>query len=431
MTGRNPVYRRRTLSTIAACLSAALSLPALGACGPDTGSGDAALTMVAADYGSGADDDSQIYWDRTARAYEAKHPGITIDVKVCDWKVVDKKVADMVAAGDAPDIAQIGSYADYAEHDQLYSAEELLNISTQADFIGSLAEAGEVHHTQYGLPFVSSSRMFFYNKDLFRKAGLQKAPKTWDDVKADAEALKAAGVAIPYGLPLGPEESQAEALMWMLGNDGGYTNLSGAYTLNSVQNVQALQWVKDNLVEPGLTGPTAPAGTNRQEVFDAFLAGDAGMINGHPTLLAQAREKGIDVGAVPIPGRNGRVPETLGVADWLMAFKQHGHRDQIGDFLEYVYSPGNALSFLDEYGLLPVTTSASDVMTEKKRYKDLWPFINQLPTAVFYPSDKTSWGAVAGRLKASLGKAVSPDGVPGDVLGSLQRQAERLDQEQG
>ncbi|MEU4090933.1 extracellular solute-binding protein [Streptomyces sp. NPDC026673] len=423
------MYRRRTLSTIAAGLSAALSLTTLGACGPGSGSGDAALTMVAADYGSGPDDDSRLYWDRIARAYEAKHPGITIDVKVYDWKVVDRKVAEMVAAGDAPDIAQIGSYADYVEDDRLYSAEEILNVSAQADFIGSLAEAGEVHQAQFGLPFVSSSRMFFYNKDLFRRAGLHRAPRTWDDVRAAAEALKAVGVGVPYGLPLGPEEAQAEALMWMLGNNGGYTNLAGGYTINSVRNIQALQWVKDNLVRPGLTGPTEPAKTDRQDVFDAFLAGDAGMINGHPTLLAEARRKGIDVGAVPIPGRTGRVQETLGVADWLLAFRQHGHRDQIGDFLEYVYSPANALAFLDEYGLLPVTTSASEAMARKKRYKELRPFIDQLPTAVFYPAQKTSWGTVAGRLKTSLGKAVSPDGVPGTVLGRVQQQAEALDAE--
>lgn len=34
---------------------------------------------------------------------------------VYPWTDVDRKVAEMVKAGDAPDIAQIGAYADYAK----------------------------------------------------------------------------------------------------------------------------------------------------------------------------------------------------------------------------------------------------------------------------------------------------------------------------
>ena len=42
----------------------------------------------------------------------------------------------MVDAGDAPDMAQIGAYADYAAKGQLYRADDLLSIRTQADFVG-------------------------------------------------------------------------------------------------------------------------------------------------------------------------------------------------------------------------------------------------------------------------------------------------------
>lgn len=38
------------------------------------------------------------------------------------------------------------------------------------------------------MPFNSSTPVLYYNKDAFKKAGLDpnKAPKTWADVKADA-----------------------------------------------------------------------------------------------------------------------------------------------------------------------------------------------------------------------------------------------------
>jgi multiple sugar transport system substrate-binding protein len=418
-------YRIRMLTAAVSGLALTATLTSCGALGL-AGDHVTTLRLVAANYGSTSADNSRIYWDRLARAYERTHPDVTIDVTVYDWKDVDNKIAAMVRDGHAPDIAQAGSYAGYAAQDKLYSAEDLLDVSSQSDIISSLAHAGTVREQEYGLPFVSSTRLLFYNKALFSRAGIEREPRTWADLKADAQALKAIGVKTPYGLPLGPEEAQAESLIWMLGNGGGFTgDMSGDYVIDSSRNVETFSWLKRNLVGAGLTG-TDPATTNRQDVFDAFLAGDAGMIMGHPTLLAQARRKGIDVGIARIPGRTKALDNTLGVADWMMAFKQNGHRQQIGDFLDYVYEDKNTVSFLDEYGLLPVTMSASDAMRADKKYKSLWPFIERLPSAVFYPADKTSWGAVSAQVKQSIGTAAST-GDPATVLRRLQRKAAALD----
>src|SRR5690606_35908706 len=50
------------------------------------------------------------------------------------------------------------------------------------------------------MPFNSSTTVFYYNKDAFRKAGLdpENAPVTWADVARAAGSLKAAGVDCPY-----------------------------------------------------------------------------------------------------------------------------------------------------------------------------------------------------------------------------------------
>jgi multiple sugar transport system substrate-binding protein len=270
--------------------------------------------------------------------------------------------------------------------------------------------------------------MFFYNKTLFHHAGITKAPETWDELAHDAKLLKNDGVKIPYGLPLGTEEAQAEALMWMLGDSGGFTDAVGNYTFDSGQNVDAFTWLKTHLVDKGLIGPTDPAKTNRQDTFDAFLSGKAGMINGHPTLLAQAKAKHIDVGVAPLPGKLGESTDTLGVADWMMAFKQNGNKDADGKFLQFVYQEKNTVKFLDEYGLLPVTATASQVMLKDPKDKDLVQFLNLLPDAVFYPVDKTSWGPVSKRVKTDMGKALNGD--PKSVLSNLQVYAESQDNAQ-
>ncbi|MEV6292214.1 extracellular solute-binding protein [Streptomyces sp. NPDC051896] len=405
----------------------------LGGCG-STGSSDVTLRLVAADYGDSAANSSRKYWDSLAKEYESKHPGVKIDVSVYSWNDVDAKVKDMVAAGHAPDLAQIGAYADYAAAGKLYPASDLLSIRTQADFLSQLTEAGQWNHTQYGIPFAASTRVLFYNKTLFAEAGITP-PTTWDELAADAKALKAKRVQYPYALPLGPEEAQAETMQWLLSgsnpSDGGtgYTDDIGTYTIDSAPNVQTFTWLKDELVDKGLTGPVAPGKLNRASAFAAFADGQVGMLNGHPTLIQQAEKKGVKFGMVPMPGRTGTARASMGVADWMMGFKQNGHRDQIGDFLNFVYTEKNVLAFSREYGLLPVTGSASNAMSASDSAPDkaLHPFLDQLATSELYPVGKTSWASVSAAVKQNIGQAVAPGGDPAGVLTRLQAMAAAAD----
>ncbi|MEU4504150.1 extracellular solute-binding protein [Streptomyces sp. NPDC024089] len=393
----------------------------LSACGnTGNGSGDVTLRLVAADYGNGPANSSEKYWDRLVKGFEASHPGIDVDVSIYSWKDIDREVAAMVKKGQAPDIAQIDAYADYAEAGKLYRADEMLSIRTQANFLPSLAEAGSLDRTQYGLPFVASTRLLFYNKKLFAQAGLD-APKTWDDIRDDAALLKQRGVTCPFALPLGPEEPQAEATMWMLSGGGGLIDDSGSYEIDSAENVRTFDWLKTNLVDKGLVGPVAPGRLDRQKAFDAFTDGKVGMLNGHPTLMQEAERKGVSVGMVPLPGTDGPSEGSLGVADWIMGFKQNGHRVPLGKFFDYLFTDKNVIDFADEYDLLPVTDSASAAMESDARFKPLWKFLAALPNSQIYPYGKTSWARSSESFKKNIGKAVEPNGSPEDVLGKIAR----------
>jgi multiple sugar transport system substrate-binding protein len=418
------VQRRRTGT--AAAVAALGMTAALSGCGVTGGSGDVTLRLVAADYGDSAANSSQKYWDRLVGEYEAKHAGVKIDVTVYSWNDVDRKVKEMVDDGKAPDLAQIGAYADYADKGLLYTADDLLSISTQADFASQLATAGQVNSVQYGMPFAASTRLLFYNKTLFKNAGLS-APRTWKQLAADAEVLKARGVKYPYALPLGPEEAQAETLQWMLSGGGGYTDTVGTYGIDSAENVATLNWLKDDLVGKGLTGPVAPGKLNRADAFAAFAKGEVGMLNGHPSLMKIAAKKGVKFGMVPMPGADGPSTTAMGVADWMMAFKKNGHAEQVGDFLDFVYSEKNVLAFSREYDLLPVTNSASDAMSGDQRDAALKPFLDELPQSELPPVGKTSWAAVSAAVKQRIGQAVAPNGSPAAVLGRLQSTATRAE----
>lgn len=420
--------RRRFLGLAAATGAAAGGVLTAAGCGAGVGGQSEALKVVAADYGDTALGNSQMYWGALVRAFHDKHPDVPVDVEVHGWNDVDKKVAAMVAAGRPPDIAQIGTFADFAAQGRIYRAAEVLSIPVQADVLPALSRAGEVRRVQYGMPFAASTRLFFYNKTLFKKARLDpgEPPRTWAQLEHAAERLKAAGVKIPYGLPLGPEEAPAEALIWMLSGGGSYTDRVGDYTIDSAANVDTFNWLRDRLVRRKLTNPD-PGGTDRRQLFDAFARGEVGMLNGDPTLMKRVRHRGVTYGTAPPPGAEGPSRSTLGVADWVMVFKANGRRQEAGDFVDFAFSAENQFDLADRYDLLPVTTSANEQMRAGSGHKPLRRFQDELATAEFYPVGKVSWAKVSKEIKRDIGRAVAEDADPADVLSAIQRRAEAHD----
>ncbi|MET9854269.1 extracellular solute-binding protein [Streptomyces sp. NPDC006450] len=413
--------RRRIFGTAATTVVLGLLVPLSGCGGSEYGAGESGtLRLVAAEYGDTPATSSEAFWSKVTSEFTAAHPGIKVEVELLPWADIDSEVSRMVKAGNAPDMALIGSYSDFAAQDKLYAAHEILPVSAEANFLQPLAEAGSVRSTLYGLPFVASSRLLFYNEALFDKAGI-KAPKTWNELKAAAKALKSTGVKYPYALPLGPEEAHAEAMIWELSNGGGYADNSGNYSLASARNVQTWNWVKQHLVAPGLTGPTPPSKLNRADAFAAFLRGEVGMLNGYPSLYHEARAKGIGVGSVAMPVsdtlRSEEAPPAVGVADWMMAFKQNGHREEIGAFLNFVYKDKNLMDFAGRYHLLPSTVSASRALAGSEGMDQTdTEFLNALRSAQLYPVNDPSWMAVSDTIKRNIGRAVEPGGDPKAVL---------------
>ncbi|MFD5145054.1 ABC transporter substrate-binding protein [Streptomyces sp. NPDC058401] len=422
---------RRLRAPGAGCLAVVL----LAGCGmeSDPGSAEVVLRIVAADYGDSPANSSEPYWKELAYGFEHAHPGVRVEVSVLSWNDVDAKVAEMVAAGHAPDIAQIGAYADYAADGKLYAADELLSVRTEADLLTPLAQAGKVHGDQYGLPFVASTRLMFYNAKLLEDAGViakgaSWQPRSWADLTAAGRKLKSDGVRTPIALPLGPEEAQAESMQWMLAGGGGITNDSESYAIDSSANVKTFEFLRDGLVGAGLTGPEEPGKLDRQKAFDAFTRGEVGILNGHPTLVKQATAKGVRFGMVALPSADASEPQAMGVADWVMAFK-NGHPKESGQFLDYLYEEKNVTAFTSKYGLLPVTTTGYRRMlgSDDPAAAPLKVFLRALPSSRLYPVGKKSWAGVSVGFKKNIGAAVRPGALPAKVLGDIAMGAKKAD----
>jgi multiple sugar transport system substrate-binding protein len=419
---------KRLVTTAVVGLSAALALSACSSSksSPAASTGDSGkavtISLVAPSYGSSDKDDTKLYWQQIISDFKVANPNITVDLQMATWDNLATKLTTAVQNNNAPDLFEGGGYADVAQQGLLYKASDIVSAATLSDLIPHVADLGKTKGqdgsaAQYGIPFTTSTRAFFYNTDLFKQAGIADAPKTWADVAADAAKIKALGKT-GYGLPLGSEEAQAETYLWTLGNGGGYKDAAGKWAINSAANVETFQWLTDNLVKPGLTEPD-PATKKRTDLWKDFAGGNIGMINGSPALIPILKNGtiGDNWKSVAIPGKAGPLASPLGVADFIEAFNTHpDHKAAVGKFLDFALQKKYQMTFDKEYMLLPATQSAAtDLSTDTPALK---PFIDALPTAAWYPSSDPLWDPTSQKIKEIVGKAVTGD--PKGVLDQIQ-----------
>ena len=128
--------------------------------------------------------------------FEKANPDITVK-PVYTGSYQDSIVKAMTAAraGTAPDVAVLLSTDMFTliDADMILPYDQLATSPTDGEWIKSfypafMANSQAQGHT-WGIPFQRSTIVQYYNKALFKKAGIEDAPKTWDELAADAKKL--------------------------------------------------------------------------------------------------------------------------------------------------------------------------------------------------------------------------------------------------
>jgi raffinose/stachyose/melibiose transport system substrate-binding protein len=136
-------------------------------------------------------------WEEVARAYEAAHPGVKVEMQFLENEAYKAKLPTILQSKDRPHV--IYSWAGGVLKAQI-EAGVLEDITDQVKgYSDTITPAALAAFTQngrvYGLPIALSQVGFIYNKELLAKANVDPtAIKTWDDLLAAVKALKAAGV---------------------------------------------------------------------------------------------------------------------------------------------------------------------------------------------------------------------------------------------
>jgi multiple sugar transport system substrate-binding protein len=128
----------------------------------------------------------------------------------------------------------------------------------------------------------------------------------------------------------------------------------------------------------------------------------------------------VDFGTSSFPHNDGKSSITLGVQDYFFGFKKEGNQAAVKAFMDFIYVPDNYLGFLEAAGgFIPATVSAGE---QAKNDPSLAPYIDLLPTAIFYPGDLANWPTIQTELQERVGLALND--APG-ILGQIQALAEQ------
>ncbi len=136
-------------------------------------------------------------WEEVARDFEAKTPGVKVEMSFLENEAYKAKAPTLLQSKDRPHI--IYSWAGGVLKSQV-EAGVLEDITTAVgDYKNNLSPAAVAAFTVngkiYGLPYTVSQVGFMYNKELFAKAGVDGSKiLAWDDLLDGVRKLKAAGV---------------------------------------------------------------------------------------------------------------------------------------------------------------------------------------------------------------------------------------------
>lgn len=408
---------------IGAVALAAVSTLTLASCGFGGGStggdgGDAdgktTLDLLVPSYS----DATKGLWEDVIKGFEKANPDIKVKLEVQSWDNLEKVVSTKIQAGDAPDIYNGGPFAGFVGDELLYPVEDVVSADTLGDFQDSFLKNAEVDGTAYALPLIASARALFVNNALLSQAGVE-APTNWDELLDAATKVSALGGGVAgYGMPLGSEEAQAEAAVWLWGGGGSFGDAS-EITIDTPENLPGAEQIK-KMIDAGATQPD-PGSTQRSPLMDIFIQGKIGMQVGLPPTVGQIEEGNpeLDYSIVPIPTKDGS-PFTLGVMDQLMAFENDGDKQEaITKFFDYYYSADVYVPWVQAEGFLPVTKSGAEALSGEEALK---PFLDVLPDAKFYPSTNPKWSAADGAFKSLFGQLQTLPAA--DVLKQIQTQVD-------
>jgi multiple sugar transport system substrate-binding protein len=316
-----------------------------------------------------------------------------VDILVCAWNAANPtkpinlsyivhtdmvaKIAQGIASGDVPDL--MGMDLIYAP--QFENAGQLVDITDQTKDWAELKDVSPGHKTVatfkdrlYGVPLYADVSALFYNKDLFKKAGLDptKPPTSLAEIRSYADKITALGGDTKgYYLPgncAGCNIFTVGPLMWASGATIE-AEKCGSEPLVGDGVKQVDQWARDMVAAKNVPdGARAETGATFAEQFGS---GKLGMMRtgNFNIVLARDQMKGhpFEFGISLLPGmEKGKTASFIG-GDLVVIPKGSKRVDDSLAFMHYLLTDTNQVELYAK--ALNLTTRTDPKLSDNQYYK--------------------------------------------------------------
>lgn len=330
--------------------------------------------------------------------YEKENPGVKVLAQyVPSGDPLIQKLVTAIQSRTTPDIAWV--HSDFLDKlvtaDAIYKMNYFINGANGLsedeynDIFPQLLENAKWRDTLYAIPLEATNLALLYNKDLFKKAGLdpELPPQTWDELKKYSELLtldeNKDGINEQYGfyIPAFPASGplsiwmllQWEPFLWQAG--GKFLNEEQTQaTFNGESGIKALTLWKELYDKQKLTSFSLTHNMG-------FVSGKVAMIMDGSWDLPQFREiKNFEWGIASLPA--GPVKRATYLAgEHLTIFKNSKHQDKAWEFIKWFIRPDIQAKFSISSGYLPVRKSTLELHEYKEHLKNdifLASFVEQM-----------------------------------------------------
>ena len=340
------------------------------------------------------DNASLAAWHKAINGFEAENPDVKINMQIVPWSEQAQKLTTAIGTGTAPDVSMMGNdvVAQYAAIGALAPLDSYFDVWSKSVGHNITADFYPGDHMYYNYkghwyasPLCEETRLVYYRKSLFQKAGLDpnKPPQTFQAMLAAARAVNQPSKGIyGWGIPGGINYGTVQTFMVLyLAYGARFLNAQGTCGFDTPEFRQALQFYTDLYTKYHVTPPDTTTNINLES---SYMAGKLAMVIDGPWLWVQMAKGAIkdDTALALLPrGPKGRAAFLGG---WpLVMWAQSRNKDATFKFIKYVTDPTKAMSdFCYGAGQLPGRKSLADKAPWSQMPNKL--FIQQLNFAYPY-----------------------------------------------
>jgi multiple sugar transport system substrate-binding protein len=309
---------RRALAVLA--VAAMLVLAGCAGRGQESNEGDSGSGPVTLKFWNGFTGPDRPAVEELVKRFNDSQDKAKIQMEIMPWDVFFDKLLPSLSSGAGPDIAGMDTaqVPQYAVKKALKPLDDYYSQpGNETDkLVASAVQGATFNGTKYSVPMNFTTLLLYWNKDMFKQAGLDpdKPPADWDQFADYAKKLtkdtNGDGKPEQYGLAIADHATIAmwPILFWQ--NGGGVVSEDGKQaTLGDPATIEAAShWV--DLVRNDKIAPIGLAGADADKLFQSKKA--AMEIVG-PWMTTGFKDAGIDFGlAMPPAGPKETV--TLGTS---------------------------------------------------------------------------------------------------------------------